>query len=180
MKNKHLLIIVIILGIIVALMGIGNIIKLNYNDDNEKDIKKEFLTVSSIIEDSSIKQKISKINIQISNNNEYPIQLTLLPKRLNGVACETISYKNYINEYNSIYDAIVPSLEKDTQIKINSEIIKNVKNIKCDSEDTIFDVNWEKEEDVYKFNLQRTGIYIMECEFNDNSEGILIFQCSVI
>lgn len=169
-----LIILVLFIGMSTKLIKSNNKISQETYANNKENMEEiNFLDVRQIIESTELQRL--KGQIKMSLNNSRILDINILPTKLNGVKCNTIAYNNFFDEYNHTYDAIIPNVTKG-EIQLSSAILNKVKSIKIDNAKEINNINYIQTNSAYLFEIQETGRYIIDCEFENNTEASIVFE----
>lgn len=179
--RKMLFIILLAVIIIVAIFTLktknkkSNNEVINYNIETFNSNKEDYTTINKIIENEEIKQIKNQIKMNISDSNG-PFNFYILPVKMNGNECNTIEYKKFFDEYNHEYDGIITSIPKNTRIQFSSNIVKKIINAKFDNSQTISTLHYEEKDSIYHFEIKDSGVYVIECECDNDTVVNIVFQ----
>lgn len=142
----------------------------------ENELKEiNFTTLHEILKSTELKDLRNKLVIEMPKVVVDTPKVYILPDTLNGVKCNTINYEKFFDEYNHTFDGMVSSVSDGT-VTINSEIIKKVKDVKVDTGNEIKKVEYMETSNSVAFNMQESGIYIIECEMKNDTIASMVFQ----
>ena len=188
---SSVLVLVIISVVLVIIFNVRNEKENhNVNEKNTINIENEgkeinFKTAHDILSNQELRALSYKITAKMlpdnTNLNAYSSnpEIFILPEKLNGIKCNTLDHKSFLNDYNHTYDGLILSLPKGT-VTISAEIIKEVRNVKVDTGTEIKNIQYSFKNNTITLNIQEEGIHIIEAEMENDTFVKIIFDVSLV